>query len=124
MGFFYQPGTRSAPGWSYSYFAIFVSVCLFVCISVRARSGEARKRVNGCSWHVRLFRVSWFVRLFAAKGSKTMPVLLTVEAQLLLHKRNIAKAAPEVREWQETGAATYEQAKVRNCAGVTVLCVP
>ncbi len=32
-----------------------------------------------------------------------MPVLLTVEAQLSLHKRNITKAAPEAREWQETG---------------------
>ncbi len=31
-----------------------------------------------------------------------MPVLLTVEAHLSLHMRNVAKAAPEAREWQET----------------------
>ncbi len=36
-----------------------------------------------------MFQVSWFVCLLAAKGSKTMPVLSTVEAQLSLHKRNI-----------------------------------
>ncbi len=54
---------------------------------------------NGSSWHVWLFH---FVRLLAAKGSETMPVLTTVEAQLSLHKRNIAKAAPEAPEWQET----------------------
>ncbi len=42
----------------------------------------------------------WFVYLLAAKGSKTMPVLSTVEAQLSLHKRNIAKAVPEARDWQ------------------------
>ncbi len=40
---------------------------LSVCLSVRARSGEAWERVNGSSWHVWLFRVSWFVRLLAAK---------------------------------------------------------
>ncbi len=34
---FYQPGALHSLGWSYSYFAIFVSVCL----SVRARSGKA-----------------------------------------------------------------------------------
>ncbi len=51
-----------------------------------------------------LFQVSWFVCLPAAKGSKMMPVLSTVEAQLSLHKRNIAKAAPETREWRETGS--------------------
>ncbi len=33
-----------------------------------------------------------------------MPVLSTVEAQLSLHERSIAKAAPEAREWQETGS--------------------
>ncbi len=51
-----------------------------------------------------------------------MSILSTVEAQLSLHKHNIAKAAPEARQWQETGAANYKlQAKVK---GVTVLCVP
>ncbi len=76
---------------------IFVSVCLSI-LSVRARSGEAWEQVTGGSWHVRSFRVSWFVRLLAAKGSKTIS---TVEAQLSLRKRNIAKAAPEAWEWQE-----------------------
>ncbi len=37
---FYHPGVRSVAGWSYSYFAIFMSVYLFVCWCVCARSGE------------------------------------------------------------------------------------
>ncbi len=43
-----------------------------------------------------------------------MPVLLTIEAQLSLHKRNVMKAAPEARERHETGGyrGNYEQAKV------------
>ncbi len=60
------------------------------------------ERVIGGNCHVRLFQVSSFVRLPAAKGSKTMAVLLTVKAQFSVHKRNIAKAAPEAWEWQET----------------------
>ncbi len=32
-----------------------------------------------------------------------MSVLSTVEAQLSLHKWNIAKAAPEAWEWQDNG---------------------
>ncbi len=71
-------------------------------MSVRTRSGEAWERVNGSNRHVWLLRVSWIVCLPAAKGSKTMPVLSTVEAQLSLHKRNIAKTAPEAQERQET----------------------
>ncbi len=51
-----------------------------------------------------------------------MPVLLTVEAQLSLHNHNIAKAAQKHRNGKKL-AANYEQAKVRNCAGVAVLCV-
>ncbi len=47
--------------------------------------------------------VSRFTCLLAAKESKMMPVLSTVEAQLSLHKYNIAKAAQEARECQETG---------------------
>ncbi len=39
--------------------------------------------------------VSWFVRLLGVKESQAMPVPLTVEAQLFLHKR---KRAPEARE--------------------------
>ncbi len=51
-----------------------------------------------------------------------MPVLSTVEGQLSLHKCNIEK------QFQKHGngknpMANYEQAKVRNCTGVTVLCV-
>ncbi len=65
-------------------------------------------------------RVSWFVCLLDAKGSKMMPVLLTVEAQLSLHKCNIVKTAPEALEWQETGKPD----NVRICTGITVLCVP
>ncbi len=48
---------------------------------------------------------------------KTLPVLSTVEAQLSLHERNIAKAAPEAREWQKN----YEQSqgqKLRSCCNM------
>ncbi len=85
--YFYQLGTHSVPGWSYSYFAIFACVCLSVRLS---QSGEAWERVNGGSWHVWLFQVSCFVRLLAAKGSQAMQVLSTAEAQLSLHKHNIS----------------------------------
>ncbi len=50
-----------------------------------------------------MYGVSWFVRLFAAKGSKMMTVLSTIEAQLSLHKCNTVKAAPEAWELQEPG---------------------
>ncbi len=81
--------------------------CLSVCLLVHlSQSGEAWERVNGGNCHVWLFRVSWFVCLSATEGSKRMLVLSTVEAQLLSHKRNITKAAPEAREWQETGSLT------------------
>ncbi len=43
---------------------------------------------------------SWFDRFLPAKRGQTMPVLSTVEAQLLLHKHNIAK---EPQKHQETG---------------------
>ncbi len=69
-----------------------------------SQSGEAWEWVNGGSCHVWLFWVSWFVCLPTATGTKTMPVLSTVETQLSLHKHNIAKAAPETQEWQETGS--------------------
>ncbi len=49
-----------------------------------------------------------------------MPVLSTVQPQLLLHKRNIVKTAPEALEWQEAGKPSI----VRICTGITVLCVP
>ncbi len=35
-----------------------------------------------------------------------MPILLTVEAQLSLHKPNIAKAAPEARNGKKLAANT------------------
>ncbi len=72
---FYKPGACSAPGWSYSYVAIFVSICLLVCLSVCARSGNelmAAAGTYGCFELAGLF----------AKGSQAMPVLSTVEAQL------------------------------------------
>ncbi len=76
-----------------------------VCPSIRARSGEAWEWVNGGSWQYGCFELaSWFARLLVAKQChKTMLVLSAVKAQLLLHKRNVAKAAPEAREWQENG---------------------
>ncbi len=42
-----------------------------------------------------------------------MPALSTVEAQLSLHKRNIAKAAPGNGK-KPAVTCKYEQAKVRN----------
>ncbi len=97
---------HSVPGWSYSYFAIFVSVCcLCTCPSVTVWGGLGTSYwwQLAVTYHW-LYRVSWFVRLLAAKGSITLPVLSTVEAQLLVHERNFAKAAPEAQEWQETGS--------------------
>ncbi len=49
------------------------------------------------------FELTGLFRLLDAKGSKMLPVLSTVEAQLSLNERNIANAAPEAWEWQETG---------------------
>ncbi len=113
---------RSVPVQSYSYCTIFMSVCL----SIRARSGDAWERVSGGNWHVHvhtyMYGVSWFVRLLAATESQAMSVLSTVEAQLSLYKRSVAKAAPEEQEWQKP-TANYEQDKVRNSTGVTVPCV-
>ncbi len=72
------------------------SVCLSVHLSVHGLGRPGN--INGGSWHTWLLQVSWFVRLLAAKESKTMAVLSTVEAQLSLHKHNVAKAAPEALE--------------------------
>ncbi len=58
-----------------------LSVCLYVCHGLGSRGTS--------QW--RLFGVSWFVCLLGAKGSQTLPVLWTVEAQFYLHKHNIAK---------------------------------
>ncbi len=95
---FYQPGACSAPDWSYSYFAI---SCLFVRLSVCPSEQDLERPENELM--VAAGTYGWFVYLLAAKGSETMPILSTVEAQLSLHKCNIATAAPEAREWQETG---------------------
>ncbi len=70
-------------------------VCLFICPSVHVQ--DLGKPGNE------------LIRLVAAKGSKTMPVQLTVEAQLSLHKRNITNAALETRKDKKL-AANYEQA--------------
>ncbi len=86
--------------------------CVFVCLSVhRSQSGEARERLNGSSWHVWLFRVSWFIRFLAVKGSQAMLVLSTVEAQLSLHKHNISQKHRKAKK----PVANYEPANVRNC---------
>ncbi len=45
-----------------------------------------------------VLKLAGFVSFLAAKESKAMPILSKVEAQLSLHKRNIAKAAPEAQE--------------------------
>ncbi len=58
-----------------------------------------------------------------AIGSKTMPVLSTVEARSH-NTRAISRKQPQKHGNGKKPAANYEQAKVRNCAGVTVVCVP
>ncbi len=70
-------------------------VCLFVHLSQSGEWGGLGMSLWRGSWYLWLFRVSWFVRLLGAKESQAMPVLLTVEAQLSLHKH---KRAPEARE--------------------------
>ncbi len=72
---------------------------------------EAGERVNGVAadtydW----FRVSWFVRLLAAKGSQAKhlkPALSAVEAQLSLLNHNIAKE-PQKHGNAKKLAANYE----------------
>ncbi len=70
----------------------------------------------------------WFelVGLFAfslQKGSQMMPVLSKEEAQLSLHRHNIAKRAPKHRNGKKP-VDNDVPAKVRNCTGVTALHVP
>ncbi len=50
-----------------------------------------------------------------------MLVLLTVEAQLSLHKRYI-ESPRSTGNWRPT--TNPPEAEVRNCNGVTVICVP
>ncbi len=52
-----------------------------------------------------------------------MPVLSTIDSRGTAFITHAHKRAPEARERQENGAANYEPDKVRNCNGVTVLCV-
>ncbi len=118
---FYQPGALAGST------IIFV---LFVCLLVDcAMSGEAWEQINGvtadmCGWleFVGPPTCSWFVHLIMAKSSQTIPVLSTAEAQLPLHKHNIAKG-PQKHGNGKKPAANYEPAEVRKCNGVTVLCV-
>ncbi len=100
----YQPGARSAAGWFYNYF---VFVCLLVrpCIS----GGVNGVAAGTYGW----FELVGFVRLCAAKGGQTMPVLSTAEAQLSLHKQSISRKQPQKHETDKKSAANYEPAKVR-----------
>ncbi len=82
---FYQLGTHSAPGWSYSYFAV---LHLFVCLSICHSLGKPGNKSLAACRYAWLFQVSWFVRLHAEKGRKAMPILSTVEAQLSLHQHD------------------------------------
>ncbi len=91
---FYQPGARSALGWSYNYFAIF---CLSVCLSVRASKLMVAAVTYGC------FDLAGLLASPLQKEAKRCQYFTTVDAQLMLHKHNITKADAEVREWQETG---------------------
>ncbi len=59
------------------------------------------------------------IRTKAAKGSQAMPVLSIVEAQLSLHKRNIAKQPQKHGDAKKLAAHNYT-AEVKNCTGVTV----
>ncbi len=87
---FYQPGARNSLA---GLIAIFVSVHL-------SQSGEAWDRVNGSSWHVCLFLVCLPTR---CKRKQNDASTIDSRGTALVHKRNSAKAAPEAREWQETG---------------------
>ncbi len=114
------------PGWSYSYYVIFVFVRPSRLLRMRTTSlrwsplcrCEVWGGLGTCqwrgSWHVWLVRVwvSWFVRLLPAIASQTMPVLSTVEAQLSLHEHDIAKDTQKHANAKKT-AAIYEWAKAR-----------
>ncbi len=63
-------------------------------------------------------RVNEFVRLLAAKGSQTMPVLSTLEAQLSLHEHYISQKHRNAKK----PAANYKPAKFRNCWCYSTLC--
>ncbi len=67
---------------------------------------------------------AWFLCPFAAKGIQIMPVVLTEEAQLSLHKRSIAKAARSMGMARNQPLTTTKPRSENVRTGVTVLCVP
>ncbi len=89
------------PGWSYSYFAI--CVCLSVRPSTHGLGRPGNELMAAADTHGCFELAGLFASLLQKEVIETMPVLSTVEAQLSLHKRSVAKAAPEARKCQETG---------------------
>ncbi len=99
-----------------------IVIFAFVCLLVRlSQYREAWKRFNGK-------QLEWLelAGLFASSLQKKVKRRQynrqsTVEAQLLLHKR---ERAPEAQECQENGGAiNYEPDEARICNDVTVHCV-
>ncbi len=67
---------------------------LSVCRSVHAWSGEAWERVNCGSWHAWLFRVSWFVRLLAAKRKQNDASTIDNRGTPLVTQAQCRKSSP------------------------------
>ncbi len=111
----YQPGMRNTPGRSYDYLAIF----LFVCFVHLSPTGKALKRVNGRQL-ARFELAGVFASSLKNEVTRCQYDRQYKEAQVSLHK---CERAPEARQRQENGAANYKPDKIRNCNGVTVLCV-
>ncbi len=119
-----QPGVLCAPGWFYSYFAIYMRACPSVQGLGRPEMDQWRS-----SWHTWPVRLSWFVRLIAAKGSQVMTVVskVHVEAQLSLHNHNIAKEPQNHRSYVHVVPRnrwlTTNQPRSVIAMCVTLLCV-
>ncbi len=100
------------------------SDCLFAYLSIRARTGEAWERFMAAAGTYGCFELAGlFASLLKKKAKRCQYYVSTVEALLSLHKRNIA-IEPQKHRNAKKPVANYKQAKVRNCAGVAVLCVP
>ncbi len=76
---------------TYSYFAIFVSVCLSVCPSMQGL-GRPGNELMAAAPTIRCFMLAGCSPP-RCKRNQAMPVLSTVEAQLLFHK-SICESSP------------------------------
>ncbi len=113
---FYQPGTRSTPRWSYSYFAISVSVCLSVCLSVCHSLGRPGNEIMAAAVTYGCFELAG---LFASPLQKETS---TIDRHSSHYTSAMSRKQSQKRGNAKQPAANYEQAKVRNCARVAALC--